>query len=235
MSYIRAELKKDAKSQLMGNWGKAIGAMLLVALFGIVISMVFELLLRTTSYGMLLNNPEMLNSMSEEAILGMLPGILGWSLLFSVAVLVLTAPVSIGYCFFNLGLMRGENVSAVTPFQGFRYLGGTIGLTVLMSLFLFLWSLLLYIPGIVKSLSYAMAPYIWSDNREMSARDAITQSRKMMVGHKWELFVLTLSFIPWLLLVAVTCGLGALYVQPYMEVTFVNFYERLKNDYALEA
>ena len=87
---------------------------------------------------------------------------------------------------------------------------------------------MLLIPGIIKTYSYAMSYYILADDENIAPLDAITKSREMMDGHKWEFFVLQLSFILWGLLCAVTCGLAALYVGPYQQVTMANFYDRLK-------
>ena len=61
-------------------------------------------------------------------------------------------------------------------------------------------------------------------------KEALKESQRMMDGHKWELFVLGLSFIPWLLLVCVTFGIALLYVGPYMQVTYTNFYRTLKEE-----
>ena len=92
------------------------------------------------------------------------------------------------------------------------------------SVFTALWSLLFVIPGIVKSISYAMAPYILIENPDMQPMDAINASKAMMNGHKMDYFVLMLSFIPWMLLSAITFGIAGIYVFPYMETTFFNFY-----------
>ena len=74
-----------------------------------------------------------------------------------------------------------------------------------------------------------MAPYIIYDNPNIDANDAITQSKEMMKGHKWELFCLYLSFIGWLLLSVLTFGiLYMVYVGPYMMTAQANFYEQLK-------
>ena len=94
-------------------------------------------------------------------------------------------------------------------------------------LYTFLWSLLFIIPGIVKSYSYAMTPYILLDRPELSATDAIKESEKMMNGHKMELFILDLSFIGWILLSMLTCGILVLYVEPYMMATKSAFYLEL--------
>ena len=98
----------------------------------------------------------------------------------------------------------------------------------LISIFTTLWSLLFIIPGIIKSYSYSMTYYILNDNPGMSGNDAITESRKMMNGHKMELFLLQLSFIGWILLSVLTFGILLLYVIPYMQAATTAFYEALK-------
>lgn len=84
-----------------------------------------------------------------------------------------------------------------TLFSAFPSLGKALWLNILIGVFTFLWSLLFYIPGIIKALSYSMANYILADNPEMTAREALRESKIIMHGHKWELFVLNLSFILW--------------------------------------
>lgn len=104
-----------------------------------------------------------------------------------------------------------------------------VGAMFLKDIFLFLWSLLFVIPGIIKSFSYAMVPYILADDPSLSAREAITLSRKMMNGNKWKLFVLDLSFIGWIILSVFTLGiLGIFYVNPYIYSTYAEFYNTLK-------
>ena len=71
---------------------------------------------------------------------------------------------------------------------------------ILQGLYVALWSLLLVIPGIVKSYSYAMAPYIMAEHPALTANEAITESRRIMDGNKWRLFCLDFSFIGWELL-----------------------------------
>ncbi|MDR0922473.1 MAG: DUF975 family protein [Lactobacillales bacterium] len=99
-------------------------------------------------------------------------------------------------------------------------------------IYLGLWSLLFLIPGIVKSYSYAMTYYVLKDGYEVtgkmpSTNEAITRSRELMYGHKWELFILDLSFIPWRFLSLITLGVGSLWVTPYVTATKAAFYENL--------
>lgn len=107
--------------------------------------------------------------------------------------------------------------------------GRNIGSLFLTDLFIALWSLLFIIPGFVKSYSYRMVPYILADNPNLKATEAITMSRKMMKGYKWKTFVLDLSFIGWLMLSVLTCGLlGIFYVYPYIYNTDAQLYEAIK-------
>ena len=113
--------------------------------------------------------------------------------------------------------------------RGFHPYWRNVGAMLLRGLFLFLWSLLCIIPGIIKSYSYRMVPYILADDPTIGGRDAITLSRKMMDGQKWNAFLLDPSFIGWLLLSAVTLGIaGIFYTNPYMYATHAELYQTLK-------
>lgn len=91
------------------------------------------------------------------------------------------------------------------------------------------WTLLLIIPGIVKSYSYAMAFYIKQEHgKNIEAIDAISESRRMMDGYKWQLFCLDFSFLGWYILGILCLGVGVLFVTPYHEVARANFFEALK-------
>ncbi len=113
---------------------------------------------------------------------------------------------------------------------GFHPYGRTVGAMFLRGLFLFLWGLLFIIPGIIKSYSYRMVPYILAEDPNISGKDAITLSRQMMDGQKWNTFVLDLSFIGWYLLSVLTLGiLGIFYVKPYKCSTDAELYQTLKS------
>jgi len=97
-------------------------------------------------------------------------------------------------------------------------------------IFLFLWFLLLIVPGIIKSYAYRMVPYILADNPEMDFRDAIKLSEEMTYGHKFDIFVLDLSFIGWYLLGALACGFGIFFVYPYYYQTQAELYLVLRDN-----
>ncbi len=157
------------------------------------------------------------------ALVGMIP-VIG-----SIAsVLVITPAFSIASIIIYLKLVAGTKPEIAELFQHFDKFWAAFKVTFFTGLFTSLWSLLFFIPGIVKSLSYSMAMYIMAENPEMPALEAITKSRKMMDGHKMELFVLGLSFIGWLLLVGITAGIAIIWVGPYMNATMANFYNSIK-------
>lgn len=95
------------------------------------------------------------------------------------------------------------------------------------NVYLILWILLLVIPGIIKAYEYRMVTYILANEGIMSPNEVITRSREMTKGHKWDIFVLDLSFILWDLLGYITFGLGGYFVAPYKEATFAKLYEAL--------
>ena len=145
-----------------------------------------------------------------------------------VLAICVTGPLALGSCYIYLDLARGMEPDVNVLFAGFQRFVDTLVLTLLISVFTFLWSLLLVVPGIIKAISYSQAYYILAEHPEMSGKDALDASIAMMDGHKMDYFVLMLSFIPWMLLCLITCGIAVLYVGPYMETTFVNFYEAIK-------
>ena len=104
----------------------------------------------------------------------------------------------------------------------------------LTDLFIWLWSLLFIVPGIIKSYSYRLVPYIMSENPEMNFRDAQAESARLMNGNKWKAFVLDLSFIGWDILTLMTWGLLEIFfVGPYKASTDAALYESIK--YGIDA
>lgn len=142
--------------------------------------------------------------------------------------ILISPPLSVGICLIYLGLTEGKKAEVGTMFKGFQVFGKSIWLCILIAVFTFLWSLLFMVPGIVKSYSYSMAYYILADNPEMTAREALRESKEIMKGHKMDLFVIHLSFILWCVLGAFTLGLAYIYVTPYMSATVANFYQSIK-------
>ena len=125
----------------------------------------------------------------------------------------LSAPTSLN----ELGYAFSHSYMNVVKTQFLRYL------------YTFLWSLLLIVPGIIKSYEYRMMPYILAENPEMDAKEVFARSKAMMDGEKWNAFVLDLSFIGWDFLSIFTCFiLSIFYVNPYRNLTNAELYSVLK-------
>jgi len=145
--------------------------------------------------------------------------------------LIIGGAASIGYARFNLSLVDKRNPSFDQLFSEFVRFPRSVAMNLLMLLYVLLWTLLLIIPGIIASFSYAMTPYIMAEDLEIGADEAITRSKEMMNGHKGELFYLYFSFIGWWLLCALTFGIGSLWLSPYMSAAEANFYRDISRDY----
>jgi uncharacterized membrane protein len=155
--------------------------------------------------------------------------IMGVASAMGIGTIILGGPLTIGYLGYFSRKSRGEAAAFGNLFDGFDdSFGRNFLLFLLQGIFVFLWSLLLCVPGIVKTLSYSMSFYILRDNPGMKALDAINASRKMMDGYKWKLFCLYLGFIGWALLCALSLGIGCLWLCPYITQSQANFYEDLK-------
>lgn len=140
-------------------------------------------------------------------------------------------PFELAFSIAILRFARGEKEDVVSNmFNEFGKYGRALGVSLLMKVYLFLWTLLLIIPGIIKYYSYAMTYYIAKDHPELGADDCIERSRQMMSGHKADLFLLDLSFIGWFILCLLTLGIGFLWLLPYAEASHVVFYEELKKE-----
>jgi uncharacterized membrane protein len=100
-------------------------------------------------------------------------------------------------------------------------------------LFTFFWSLLFLVPGIIKSLSWRLVPYIMAEEPQITGTEARFRSAQMMYGSKWNAFVLDLSFFGWILLGIVTLGIGNLvWTNPYHAATDAELYRALKGESA---
>lgn len=116
-------------------------------------------------------------------------------------------------------------------FTNGQYFLGSISVYILQCIWTLLWTVCLIIPGIVKSIAYSQAIYIYRDYVDRGTpiryRDAITKSRQLMMGKKWQYFRLQISFIGWWLLVIVSAGLAIFWVEPYYRMTLTKFYNEL--------
>ena len=144
-----------------------------------------------------------------------------------IAALVVAGPLEYGCIRVYLRLVRHEDEHAEIKhlWAGFKgKIGQTFVVELLQFIYLFLWSLLLIIPGIIKSYSYAATMYLVHE-KDLSGNEAITASRKLMKGRKWKLFCLDLSFIGWYIVGLLCLGVGVLWVDTYRTMARTLFFE----------
>lgn len=145
-----------------------------------------------------------------------------------IATIFVVGPLSAGIAKYFISLSRTGAAQFEELFGGFEngFLQNfLIGL--MTGIFTFLWSLLFIIPGIVKAYAYSMAYYIHNDNPTYDWKQCLDESQRIMAGKKWKLFCLDLSFLGWIIVCTFTCGIGVLWVEPYMQAARASFYESI--------
>ena len=201
----RAELKRHAKDELKGKWGLAVGGFFLATLIPQVIS-------------------QALNMISDESI--------PLLVITFLATMIITAIMSIGMCRFSLNFAtNGETPAIEDIFSGFKVILKALGVYFLVSIIVFIGFILLIVPGIILTFMFSQVFYILADDNSKSIIDCLKESAAMMKGYKFKYFVLSLSFLGWLILGAIPLLIGLLWVIPYMNVTMASFYLNVKNNY----
>lgn len=135
--------------------------------------------------------------------------------------------LDLGYSKVSLMAYDKEKVTINDLFAYVSQFVRAFGLTLVIAVKVMLWSLLLFIPGIIAAISYSQSFYIAAENPELGITEVIDESKKLMMGRKMEYFVLSLSFILWIISVPFTLGLAILWVAPYMKITQAAFYRRV--------
>ena len=213
-----SELRRIARENLAGNWGNAVLAAFLAALLGGLITS-----------GINFNIEFSENDFKElpSALKTVFFSLLGVGGTLNFVHFILGGVIRQGYCIYLLKQYDHRDPQTNDLFSQFDHFGDAFCLKFLQGLFIFLWSLLLIFPGIMKAYAYSMAPFIMAENPNMTAREALQASEELMYGHKMDLFILELSFIGWGLLSALTLGIGSLWLNPYMQAAHAAFYRNL--------
>ena len=209
------ELKSSAKSRLSGQWGLAIGGLLLFFAILIADNLITNWI--SPSYELYISSVTM-----QIHINPMINYILSWIILI-LSIYLITYPAYVGYEWYYLDLYDEKLGSTGAIFNGFKEYGISVPFMFMKVLFILLWSLLFVIPGIMKSYSYSMAVYILRDYPNMGVVHAISESKRIMKGNKRRLFLLHLSFIGWFLIPI----FGIFYGFPYIMTANAAFYRDL--------
>lgn len=220
--------RANARSALSGNWGVAILVSLLAGIIGGTSNNGF-------SFNIDISDTADLTSALPAELGALFSGVLSVFgivlLVFCLALLLvgiaLGGVIQLGEARYNLNLIDRKEAELRDLFSQFYRFQPAFLLNLLSGLYIFLWSLLFVIPGIVASYSYAMAPYILLEDPYCTASEALARSKAMMDGNKADLFWLDLTFFGWELLCALTMGIGNLWLNPYKKASRASFYRSL--------
>ncbi|MBR5621343.1 DUF975 family protein [Candidatus Saccharibacteria bacterium] len=147
-----------------------------------------------------------------------------------IVTLLIAGPIALAEAFIYLGITKKSRMPKIEDlligFKGDNFLRMLIAY-LRYEVFVFLWSLLFIVPGIIKGISYSQMFYFMAEDDKLEAGAAQRKSMEIMEGHKWEYFVLQLSFIPWHLLGIITLGIAYVWIIPYIETTMAEYHVRL--------
>lgn len=222
---VYSDIRAEARDRLRGNWAQSIGVALVASLLGGTVT--------SASSGSSAGSGSSFNfnagdlQQMPEIVSTIVLAVVGVVALMALAQFIIGGTIQLGYASYLLRQNRRQDPRFSDLFSEFYRFGRGFAQKFLVGLYTLLWTLLFVIPGIVKGFSYAMTPFILADYPEMTANEAITASRKLMDGHKWELFVLGLTFIGWQILCALTLGIGLLWLIPYQNAAYAAFYREI--------
>jgi uncharacterized membrane protein len=229
-------IRTHARQSLEGNWGIAIIASLVASIFGVGSSggsanfnfeeSDFEGLEGTNLEGFF----QELTLFIEEnlaAIIGFIGAFAVFGFIMSIAMFFLSSIVSVGYQKFNLDLVDGRRAEIGSLFSYFKHWKTAVLSNLYVTVYVFLWTLLCVIPGIIAEYRYAMVPYILTEKPDIEPQKALEESKFLMQGNKWDLFRLQFSFIGWIMLCILSCGIGFIWLIPYMNASYAEFYRRI--------
>ncbi len=205
-------LTGQAREALREKWGLGVGTAAVYFLLMLVLQFL-SILIGISIAGL---------SASEESLK------LFTNIIYILLSILIDGPMAAGLAYFILSLSRKQDARLSQVFSGFNIYGLCVGTYLLQCVFIFCWSLLLLVPGIIATLSYSMTYFIIADNNFITPLEAITKSKEMMRGNKWKFFCLGLRFFGWSLLCIVTLGIGFLWLIPYWHVSYAQFYDDLK-------
>lgn len=231
---VYSDIRAEARDRLRGNWAQSIGVALVASLLGGTVT--------TASSGSSAGSGSSFNfnagdlQQMPEIVSTIVLAVVGVIALMVLAQFIIGGTIQLGYAGYLLRQNRRQDPRFSDLFSEFYRFGQGFAQRFLRGLYIFLWSLLFVIPGIIADLSYSMTPYIMAEHPDMTASEAIAASKALMNGHKWELFVLHLTFIGWDILAALTLNVGHLVLNPYKNAAETAFYREItKQPHYIEA
>lgn len=235
-------LKKQANSVLLRSYWKTVftSALLMIVSVGTIYNTISDFFTDLPKvYAEFQASPFAKNAQTNYQIVTIMIILVGGLLLLTsllriLITLLIKNPVEIGVCLFmkkNIDLENSEKVADICYAFDNNYIKNVKTLF-FKDLYIFLWTILLIIPGIIKRYDYRLVSYLITDYPDAHSEELFSLSKKYMYGHRKEAFLLDLVFLPWHILGTITLGtVEILYVQPYKELVDAAFYKRIMNEY----
>jgi len=219
--FERKKYKNFAKTQLSGRWGVPVVVSLVVIIILKIFSLPDVLQLYKNGYFTAIMNLDYL-ALAEAAQAS------NTSLLTSLISCSVSAILSVASINLFLKMSRSpEPVSFSDFIEGFNNWARAILAVLWQLLWVSLWTLLFIIPGIIKAIAYSQMFYLIVEYKELSITKAMRISMEITKGHKWDLFVMYLTFLGWDILALLTFGFLDLWLLPYKNMTYINAYHAL--------
>ena len=229
--WTRKEIKEIGKTAFKANYWKSVIAAFLLSILG---GGVYAGSRSQTS------DMETSSESLQQSVQSVPPGVIalasGVVIIILLIALVLKIfffnPLKVGcYAFFRKNVTDPAETKLDMILSGFSQYKRTFLTLFLSDLYVFLWCLLLIIPGLMRAYSYRLVPYILADDPELSPKEVLQKSKQMMYGQRWNAFVLDLSFLGWEILGALTLGLVDLFwTKPYEQNADAALYLRLRGE-----
>ncbi|MCR4948320.1 MAG: DUF975 family protein [Treponema sp.] len=220
--FERKKYKKFAITQLSGRWTVPVLITLLISIISIVFSLPSTLSLVNNGYFQAVLQQDLIGiqEASEAASRS--------SFLTSIIQMIVAAILEVAALNVYLKMSRSpEPVTFGDFIEGLNNWARATLAILWQFLWILLWSFLFIIPGIIKAFAYSQTLYIVAEYKEVSVTKAMNISKVITRGHKWDIFVMYLSFIGWDILCIFTLGIGTLWLTPYKNMTYINAYHAI--------
>lgn len=203
----RIELKEWAKEKIKGNlWNIIVGLLITIAI-SIMFSMGYVIIQRIFGPGNFI------------------------TYIVEIITDILLIPISVGLYSYIIEFIKNDNFNQNLIFEPYERTLNVIGASLLVSLLVMVGCICFIIPGIYLAFSYAMVPYLLATRKDLTITETLELSRKMMDEHKFDYFVLSISFIGWAILVPFTLGILMIWLYPYIMTATTKFFIDIEQEY----
>lgn len=209
----RAEIKGEARSLIRTGTVSPIR----MTLFYLAITLVLDLIDNGIAFA--------ITARGAVAPLGALSDVLSRispiAVFIAILISLVSTVLSTGYTCYCLGVQHRAHMPYTSLFDAFSFAGKVILLSLVQAAFVFLWSLLFLIPGIIATYRYSFAVMDLCEDPDLGVMEALRLSKQQTEGYKWQLFLLHLSFIGWTLLASLVIACYELFVAALLPTGFV--------------